>query len=61
MPKFCAFTRHRNSAALIVNRDLVRAVSHDPSAGGTVILFAAAHSIMVAERLEEVVERMNAK
>ena len=61
MPKFCAFTRHRNNAALIVNRDLVRAVSHDPSVGGTVILFDAAHSVVVAESVETVVEKMNAK
>ena len=59
MPKFCTFTRHRNNAALIVNRDLVRAFSFDPSVGGTVILFDAAHSIIVAEKLEEVLERMN--
>ena len=61
MPKFCAFTRHRNNTSLIVNRDLVRAVSHDPSVGGTVILFDAAHTLVVAESLETVVERMNAK
>lgn len=61
MPQFCAFTRHRNNAALIVNRDLVRAVSHDPSAGGTVILFDAAHTIVVAESLEAVLEKMNAE
>jgi hypothetical protein len=61
MPQFCAFTRHRNNATLLVNRDLVRAVSYDGSAGGTVILFDAAHSIVVAESLETVVERMNGK
>ena len=61
MPKFCAFTRHRNAAPLLVNRDLVRAVSQDSAAGGTMILFDAAHSIVVAESLETVVERMNAK
>lgn len=60
MPKFCTLTRHRNNAALIVNRDLVRAVSHDPGAGGTVILFDAAHTLVVAESLETVMERMNA-
>lgn len=60
MPQFCAFTRHRNATALLVNRDLVRAVSHDGSAGGTILLFDAAHSILVAESLEAVLEKMNA-
>lgn len=59
MPQFCAFTRHRNSTKLLINRDLVRAVSYDGSAGGTVILFDAAHSIIVSESLEAVAERMN--
>jgi hypothetical protein len=59
MPQFCTFTRHRNAAPLIINRDQVRAVSQDSPAGGTVILFDAAHSIVVAESLETVVERMN--
>lgn len=60
MPQFCAFTRHRNNTTLLVNRDLVRAISYDMSAGGTVLLFDAAHSIMVAESLEAVAEKMNA-
>jgi hypothetical protein len=59
MPKFCAFTRHRNATPLIINRDLVRAVSYDLGAGGTILLFDAAHSLMVSETLEEVVEKMN--
>ena len=61
MPQFCAFTRHRNNTSLFVNRDLVRAVSHDASAGGTQILFDAAHSLVVSESVETVLERMNAE
>jgi hypothetical protein len=60
MPQFCAFTRHRNAAPLLVNRNLVRAVSYDGGAGGTVILFDAAHTIVVAETLEAVIEILNA-
>jgi hypothetical protein len=60
MSKFCVFTRQRNSTSLLINRDLVRAVSYDGSVGGTVILFDAAHSITVAEKLEAVVEILNA-
>jgi hypothetical protein len=59
MPKFCALTRHRNATAFHVNRDLVRAVSYDGNAGGTVILFDAAHSIIVSETLEEAVRILN--
>jgi hypothetical protein len=60
MPQFCTLTRHRNNTALVINRDLVRFVSHDGSAGGTVIQFDAAHSVIVSETLEIVTERMNA-
>jgi c-di-GMP-binding flagellar brake protein YcgR len=59
MPKFCTFTRHRNATPLLINRDLVRAVSYDLSAGGTVLLFDATHSITVSETLEKVVREMN--
>jgi hypothetical protein len=59
MSRFCALTRHRNATVFHVNRDLVRAVSYDGSAGGTVILFDAAHSIIVSETLEEAMRILN--